>query len=552
MKKRFKFLALIMVACFSFILAGCDLFKQNTASYLNQIVITAKYADGSKIEISRMQYLTAYNNYGATLVSSNGYTEEQAKEATINSLVNREIILKEAKQDEKIVGKVNDAKQDLYYQTYEALISNARDYESAIRKDWNMPQADSMAEETKTGTVYTPYEQKAQVVYDDVKNEYRIKKIEQTAKNHDKELNSLEEVKQAFLAETKENTADTFAAEEYRRYVASLKQTQQIFKTNYNEEKLVEKEVERIYENLEDNKYISEYQIEKEFNGGYSTITVEQVLNYYKAKMGLSKFEYDNDAEVYSSDMLESFKDVNYIIDDNYFNVAHILIKFNETEQAKYDELESLSNNGQGGLISPSGKEKETNNLYNNLRSILRDSETGEILTEDDLYANELLSLVQKTLNACSTNEEKDEAFRELMYKYNEDDGIMNADYSYVVGTENSKMVESFTNASRELHEAGEYGAVSGLVRSEYGIHIIYYMGQCENVFEFDSENNITLNNEDVLKLAQTKLNNLSNKTLFDLIYENLSEKTYAQFEEINLETLKSQNEIIVTVNKKI
>ena len=90
-------------------------------------------------------------------------------------------------------------------------------------------------------------------------------------------------------------------------------------------------------------------------------------------------------------------------------------------------------------------------------------------MSERTVKANDVLKEVQVALANANTNEQKDLAFKELMYKYNEDGGIMNAAYPYVLGVANSKMVESFTDASRELNTAGVYGGVSGLVESEYG-----------------------------------------------------------------------------------
>ena len=562
MKRRFKIVALLLVACMTFMLAGCDLFPQNTASYLNQIVITAKYEDGTEIKINRKDYLTAYNNYGAGLVNSNGYTEEDAKEATINALVNRKILLNEAKAIEGIVDDVESEKKELLYQTYEALIANAQDYESAIRSDWDMEQGEFDSSDVKSGTVYTPYQKKAEVVYDSTRNEYMIKKVEDNSTPaRDRTFNSLEEVKTAFYAETKNNSTDTFAKEEYRRYVASLKNAQDSLGTKYTEDELVDQEIKRIYDNLEENEYITKYQDYKQFNDGYSTITVNQVLNKYEIMMSESKFIYDNNAETYKSDMLEKFENVNYFVDDEYFNVAHILIKFSDAQQAEYDELEKLSENGQGGVISAEGKAKREQELYASIKGSTRDGETGEITSEDSISASDILKEIEVALANAKTNDQKDEAFRNLMYKYNEDDGIMNADYAYVIGVNESKMVESFTDASRELHENGTYGAVSGLVQSEYGVHIIYYMGKCENLFEFTSEGTIDLvanyteNGQpmsDILKLTEKKMNNLNNKTIFDLVYESLVEDNYSAFENINLETIKHDKGIIVTVNENI
>lgn len=560
MKKNFKFVALLLVACMTFMLAGCDLFPRNNASYLNQTVITVNYNDGNKIEISRREYQNAYNNYGASLISSNGYTEEQAKEATVNALVNRKVLLTEAKSNTTIANKVIAKDSEILYQTYKALISNANEYETAIREDWNMPLANEMSEESASGTVYTPYEKKAQVVLvkNDNEYEYKIKKLEnnETAPR-DFVFATIQQVKNRFLNETKNNEESSILREEYVRYLATLRSSQVALGTNYTDDKLIENEVRRIYDNLVDNEYISQYEELFSSNGDYSNVTVDQVLRKYKSMISISNFKYTNDADKFNSDMLENFKDVDYYVNDNYFYVAHILIKFNDEEQAKYDSLKTASNNGQGGTVSAEAYKTEKAKIYNNLKATVTNIETGEVVSSHSVLANDVLLEVQTALASATTNEQKDEAFRKLMYKYNEDGGIMNADYPYIIGTNDSKMVENFTNASRELNEAGEYGAISGLVESEYGLHIIYYMGKCTNPFTFGDNGNVTLRayyeeeetkngntvitrGSDVIKLCETKLNNLNNKTLFDLVYEKLESDTYSKFENINIETLKN------------
>lgn len=549
-KKRFKVLSLLLIACMTFMLAGCNLFPQNNAHYLNQNVITLEYNDGTTINITRQEFLTAYNNYGAELMNSNGQTEAQAKESTINALINREVLLKKAKEDDSISDLLKQKRKELCYETYQALISNARDYESAIREDWEIDEPDTMAEETKEGTVYKKYEKQATVVFDEETQSYRIKKVESNdTVLFDEEIQintsgtieeALADVKTAFYKATKENTADTFASEEYRRYLASLRSTQKLMGTNYSDDQLVANEIKRIYDNLEENEYLTQYQEQKQFNDGYSNITVLQVLNKYKAMMSTSKFIYDNNADTYKSDILEKFENVNYVVDDEYFHVAHILIKFSDEQQKRFDELDKLSNNGVGGVVSAGYVAQEKQKLYNSIRGSIRDSETGEITEEDTISVNAILAEIETALKSASTNEQKDNAFRELMYKYNEDDGIMNANYAYVVGENESKMVENFTKASRELNTNGTYGAVSGLVQTEYGVHIVYYMGKCENVFEFAQDGSLTFTESDVLKLEEKKLNNLNNKTLFDLVYESLVQDKYSEYENVDVEFIKS------------
>lgn len=574
-KKTLKFLAVLLIFCMTFVFAGCDLFSQNSASYLNENVITISYEDGKKIQITRREYNNAYNNYGANLVN-NGYSEADAKSKTVDALVNRKILLEEAKANTTVQAKVTEENSELLYQTYQALMSNANDFEEEVKKALKLPSADAMTEEKASGTVYTPYTKKAEVVYDNLSSSYKIKKVEDNSKPvRDKSFTTKSQVKQAFLAETKNNASSSVKREEYVRYIAGLRKSQELLNTNYTDNELLDEEITRIFTNLQENEYITKYEEVIQFNGGYSTISVARVLEKYKEMISISNFKYSNDLETFNTDMLENVKDVNYYVNDDYFYVAHILIKFNDDEQAEYDSLETNSNDGNGSLISNEYYKARKQQLYSNLKATVTNTQTGEVEAEDSVPANEVLQEVQSALNSALTPEAKDLAFRELMYKYNEDGGIMNADYPYVIGVNDSKMVESFTDASRELNDAGVYGAVSGLVESQYGVHIIYYMGKCTNLFTFNSNGDVTLNDNyeitvtdqdseeliqkfgigkskysDVLKLCDKKLNNLNNKTLFDLVYESLESDNLSQFEEINVETLKNEYKIkTVTTN---
>lgn len=554
MKKSFKILALVLIACVSFIFAGCDLFVRNDADFFNQTVVTVKYDDGKKIEISRKDFLTAYNNYGSNLINTYGYTEDKAIDSTIDALANRKILLEEAKNvlssaEAKDFSLTEKDYKELYYQIYVSLINNVQQYEKEIREDWEMPEAilaEEITEEEKT--IYTPYEKKARPVFDSVSGEYKIQKIESSNDiKRELEFNSSQEVYTKFIQETKANTSDKFAREEYRRYLASLQASQKVLGTNYSEEKLIKEEILRIFNNLEENKILERYEEYTRDNNGYSYITVDQVLNKYKSMVYSSKFNYENDKESYDKNMLESFKDVNYFIDDNYFYVAHILIKFNDSEQASFNSLEQLSNKGQGYIISAGSYESQKKSLYNSLKADVRDLETGEV-TKDVCTAKDVLDELNRKLSNATTKEAKDEVFKQMMYKYNEDGGIMNADYPYVIGTENSKMVENFTNSSRELNDAGEYGAISGLVESEYGLHIIYYMGSCDNVVSVNTNGILEIQESDIVKLDEQKLNNLNNKTVFDLVYEQLTEDNYSEFENRNLNAIKQEKGIKIYV----
>ena len=173
----------------------------------------------------------------------------------------------------------------------------------------------------------------------------------------------------------------------------------------------------------------------------------------------------------------------------------------------------------------------------------MRDND-GKIIDGEKVYVNDLLKDLQMELNNATTNDKKAQIFRDYLYKYGEDTGVQNAEYMYVIGTKTSKMVESFNTASRELNNKGEFGAISDLVASEYGVHIIFYGGKIENLFTVNSLENFKLDLSDIEKLTSAKLSVLNNKTVFDKVFETLSNDNYSIFENMNLNVLKKDLKI--------
>ena len=64
---------MMMILSLSFVLTGCSLFEKNLAKYYNTVVVAVEYQDGDKIEITKKELITAFNNYGANLVSNRLY-----------------------------------------------------------------------------------------------------------------------------------------------------------------------------------------------------------------------------------------------------------------------------------------------------------------------------------------------------------------------------------------------------------------------------------------------------------------------------------------------
>lgn len=556
MKKKLSFFILCLMMSVTFLFAGCDLFPRNQEAYLNRPVATLEYKDGNKQDITTEQFISAFNSYGSTLVQ-NGTEMEDALKQTLNVLVNRQVMLNEAKQK---VTLSDDDKLEVLNDVYDSLISNLQTFENEVEEEWEIAQTPAAEEETEeTSNLYTPYTQTAKVVKviklgdaervedidyvladGEIVKEYRIQLIDNETERTFKNFADLEAVTTAIKNQYYNQQATTAQSrvkkEAFRRYIAVLKSNEKGLKLATDIDSVFARQAKKTFDNVEENKYITSLEEYYKSDSEYSTITVKQVLEKYKALMLSSKFTYENDYSAYQTAMLDSFKDVNYVTDNKFFNVSHILIKFDDAQKAEYDNLKTNLDNG--SLMYQEYKNR-MDELVAEIKANVMDTKTGEVVSERSISANKVLSNLQADLAKCTTDEQKTQVFKDYLYTYNEDGGIMNAEYAYVIGTEESRMVESFTNTSRDLHEKGVYGEISGLVVSEYGVHIIFYMGGINNQFEIDNAAEFKLADSDIEKLVSKKLNEFNNKTLFDKVFEQLSGDNYSIFENMNLNVIK-------------
>ena len=545
MKKKLSSLILCMVLAFALLLSGCDLFPKNYSAYLNKSVCTITYADGTKEEITTEDYINAFNSYGASLVQS-GTEYAVAAEQTIEILINRFVLLNYAKKNIDIT---EDDKKEILDDVYSSLKSNMETYETEVRNEWDMATPESQDEEQDV-VIYQEYVPTAEVVL--INGEYKIKLIDTNDDKQTTNFASLNAVVEQFknYATFNDNTNNTkIRKEAYRRFLTALKKNEQNLNLSTDYDSILMRYAEKLYESTEENFYITNLEKYYKTEEGYSTITVSQVLNKYKTLLLQSKFKFEASSENYDKAMLESFKDVYYVVDDNYFFVSHILMKYDETsvngEPSQKEQYDNLKTEYENGYITKLAYEQKLDALANQVQAKIRDDD-GK-LTGNTVSANQVLKDLTDALDnpEVKTNEDKANEFRDYMYKYSEDTGTMNAEYMYVVGTETSQMVESFTENARELNDEGVFGQISSkLIASEYGVHILFYGGKVENLFTVLNVSSFNLQESDIEQLTKTKLSALNNKTLFDKVFELLSEDNYSIFENMNLNVLKKDIDI--------
>lgn len=556
--KKIAFVMMFLMS-FSFILTGCSLLTKNLAKYYDTVVVSIEYPNGDLIEINKKELITAFNNYGASLVSNSGYTVEDAMNSTITALINQKVLLKES---ELTVGLTNKQKNSLWDDTFEAIESNIDTFISEVREDWDIVSPTENESEEEDFVIYEPYEKTAELVYENGKYVIRVireNEPEETLKYADmadeenKDL-IVGNLYNAILSKTNFTAVDENSLtdierlqrqearvyeEAINRYIKLLKTNEEGLNLSTDNVSVFKREIKRIYENKLDSAKIEVVQKRIAVDETYSSITPDDVLNKYKELMIESIQKYKLNSSQFDTDVLSSFSSINYSTNENYFFVSHILLKYSDEQQAEYDALESKLSSGEISAIS---YKQSLQDLANEIVAIERD-EDGKVINDSHKYSYQVLTEIQNALGLAQTEEQKAEVFRNLLYKYNQDDGANNAEYLYVVGTENSQMVESFTLASRELYDNGngEFGSISNLVPSEYGVHIVFYAGPITEVFPIfvNSIDNVNLTMDDLGILNETLLNPLNNKTLFDKVFSSITESTSSTNEVMYLNYLK-------------
>ncbi len=549
--KRFFTLAFVCLICFSFVLTGCNLFPQNQAKYLNAPIVTFQTADDETITITKQDLITAFNSYGSQLVESYG-SVQKAIDATIDVLINREVMLDAAKHNVTFGnGDLNDIWQD----AYDTIISNLASYESNVIKEWKLDIPSSLEEEEEDNS-YQPYTPKAEIVYENGKYIIRLKdtntQVDQNVELYYKDGEEISSLITSVNNKIASASNKDVLTEAKRQYVEALKSAEKGQGLSTNADEVFEREVQRIYDAVVENKYIEIYEDNIRGDNDISNISVSQVLRKLTNDMLASYTKYSLNTTQFNTDMLENRANVNYVINDNYFYVNHILLKYDESSTTTIENYETAYKNG-----TISVKAYKDALKVEAEKIVVKNIQTGKSTNYNpfDIY-NQLT----REMTGVS-DESKTEIFKDYIYKYNEDTGNMNADYCYVIGKDDSKMVDSFTETSRKLWDNGngEYGAIDYCV-SEYGVHVIFYAGVVTNPFTISDPNNFNLetDNQDQLRetiniIKTTLLNNFNNKTLFDKIYEELETDNYSIFENMNLDVLKKdiKNLVIHSSNYK-
>lgn len=575
----------LMLMCVS-VLTGCSLVGRNDKKYYEAVVCVISYQDGTSENITKRDLINAYNSYGYNYVENYGYEMKKAIETTLNTIVDNRLTVRAVEEhyrNNPSEGKMLNDKETTYLwdKTYDAMYSNLRTYFNEITENSEYGEE---TEEEKSASVYAPYERTAYLEKKD--GSYIIKKTvpattiresyeaRQVAGNYvDFELKvDGEYVFKDAMYDQLQNLTKVANKQSATSWKETFNKYYEVIKNNYSymdfedDKECFIFEMNRVYKIIKDNYIVEKYGViynrEKHEGADVANVTVKNVLEHYSSKVRADYVKYGvENNTAYSTDLLDNVGDMDYIKDDaNYFYVASIKMDFDEDQKAKYDMYKAAKENRS---ITVEQYNKFVKELYQSVYATERDAQTGEKIANKTISAQNLLTKIKDDIASAGGYDDgetadynkavsyrKADAFRKYLYLFNDDDSLKGATYNTVFGVDaNNEVVlkddydkESIKTAIKALYNEGnaKVGDVSGLVETEDGIYIFFFAGKVENLFGGIDENfDISRQSSSVEKLASTRLNIFSEKTVFDAIYEELTTDNFATFENMNMSYLR-------------
>ena len=234
-----------------------------------------------------------------------------------------------------------------------------------------------------------------------------------------------------------------------------------------------------------------------------------------KYKRDYEKYEYNEAA--YHTAMANDASSVYYHPNsgNEYVYVTHILFKFSD-EQTK--EIENIKNLYKSNSITKAVYEARLAEAQSIDRTVVTYEENGVTKTTSATLAyQDILANVNK-YDQDVQFELRAKEFNKYLYKYNDDEGIMNKDFAYVVNLDTNvtdQMVKPFADEARRLQKEDGVGAMSEPILTDYGYHVMFNLGPVKNVVNYSEINNLTWE-----ALYNVKTQPSSEKTLFHLEYD--------------------------------
>ncbi len=510
-----KIIGLILTLTLGFtVLAGCNLFEQNTRKNYMQVVAsfdsveeTRKVGDADitfksdEKNIYKYELVSYLNQNGQSLIQQGMSLEEAVKEC-MNALITQELVFMEA--DRMIAFKEIDW----------------RDGEIKILNDDG---------ELETVTDYTDYNRVKELVYDaidstltTIRNEILSERGDDLPTVDSTEVDDEttypvreEEVGDETFPETEPFTpdkarwpgyygdADTKAIgrEMMRRFIELLR-TNTDPENNYSvtadDEKkfreddakiskvINEQGIEYVYGMIFDTHYMEVLLIRnaersvklervQEYISGRVTVSAKEVQDSYNASMQSQELLYEDESN-FTSAIKDGKEEILYFPNSRYFYVKHILLPFSDEQTAR---LTAYKNEG---THSDAEIKAYRDGLVSEIKVF------PHLNGEDDLSRPMTVSQVWTQIKAAMKTVENDaysaeRLFDDYIYLYNTDPGMFKSDKGYVLESElldgeSETYMREFADGGRELKNNPKYKVgmiLDEYVVTDYGVHIMYY-----------------------------------------------------------------------------
>ena len=579
MKKKFTgFLLSFCLLCMG-LLAGCSLVEVDYNRYYNQVVAVVENKEtGRREEITKRDLISGYQSYGYTYESYYGYSRERAVYETLQLLENRKITIITAEDEYGYkmdgTGLSDLEKTYLWQQVVDSLNENLESYYSEIVGEEETEESDDIT--------FEGYDKTAKLVikYDSEGNAYYA--IESLAEvnspldgfhpSDNRDFNNSDDRAMIFDSFRDKVLASN---DDYKRafdnYLNDLIASEVGQNLSKDAPSVFEREIERLYQTSYENYLLELYSYNNRPSASQSAITPAQIVNLYtnKVRASFAQYELEED-ENYDSDVQDSLNDVYYFKNDQdstkFFTVANVLFRFNDEQQARYDALTEKLESGEGGYTQVEYNQ-DIEELYGEIVPVVREyneiTDTYEEV-ESDLTVDDVYAIMEQKLTSAKASGDVNvigDTINEFIYSYGEDTGMFNAESNYVIGIDNegnavSSFVESFNEAGIDLYNGvyntsgkAEIGDISAIVESEYGLHVLIYTGECQNLFD-GITGNFSLSEDAIVTLANTRVNLLVDQTYFDVLYDELYTDNYSNYENEHLGLLR-ENYIITEYDSR-
>lgn len=572
----------IMMFCVC-VLSGCNLVTTDRAAFLNTVVASFTNKETKeKTNIIKKDLITAYNTYGY-YYQQYGMDEKEALDATLELLVNRKIMLVTS---EKMFseGLSEKEKAYLWQSTLEGLESNFTTYYNTAAGI----TGGSEEEKKNEARIFNGYTKNAQLKYNNgqfeiVKTTIANKVLDDfnfdpnhaydATKKEDKEI-----MYTNFLSVVNAENAGEYHRQAYNDYLKALKSSEEGLKLSTAADEVFMREIDRIYQISYENYMITKYEETYRNYSELSNISVQDVLNSYASQVRASYARYSHDVENstnYEENMKSDSTTIYYyrdgMDDTQFFQVAHILFKFTDEQAAEYKSLQAqYGSNGNGGITDKDTYDRKISELVSRIKPVVRvknakgEYEETAVKTSYEDNAYDLARYIKNQVGAKTDTLDKADAFREFIYKYNDDPGMINANNNYTIGVNKSEAEEGedykiYSNFVTEFNDAaialyndgkGKVGDISEPVLSENGIHVLFYVGELNNLFQnitedFALTNDITVGGLSPIEVLNTnRVNIFVDKTYFDVVYDGLISDRFASFQTLHINDMRKDYNI--------